>query len=252
MTKLGRALQENRSAKAAEIAVVFLAAFVVIAVGIKMVGTDILARQAVLWFANIIMLVIVWTGLRLRGQTWAHFGLSFRFGGWRPLIRTVLLSIPVLIVALVAFMAGAVLMVIAAQVFTNGAAPAIQKADMSSYEYLQGNLPMLLLSLAGVYIVSSFGEEVLYRGFLINRLAEIGDSGRAAWTVAVLMSAVVFGLIHFSWGITGVVQTTLMGLALAGVYLLTKRNLWVLILAHAYLDTLLLVQIYLASPGGGG
>ena len=76
MTKLGQALQENRSAKAAEIAVVFLAAFVVIAVGIKMVGTDMLARQAVLWFANIIMLVIVWTGLRLRGQTWAHFGLE--------------------------------------------------------------------------------------------------------------------------------------------------------------------------------
>ena len=54
---------------------------------------------------------------------------------------------------------------------------------MSSYEYLQGNLPMLLLSLAGVYIVSSFGEEVLYRGFLINRLAEIGDPAgpRGLW-----------------------------------------------------------------------
>lgn len=41
-------------------------------------------------------------------------------------------------------------------------------ADMSGYNYLQGNLPMLLLALAGVYVVSSFGEEVIYRGFLIN------------------------------------------------------------------------------------
>ena len=244
MTQLGQALQENRVAKAAEIAVVFLAACVVIAVGIKMVGSDIFARQIVVWVANVIMIILVWTGLRLRGQTWAHFGLRFRFGGWWPLLRTILLSVPVLVIAMIAFVAGEVMM--------RGAAPAAQQADMSSYEYLQGNLPMLLLSLAGVYIVSSFGEEVLYRGFLINRLAEFGAGTRAMWTVAVLFSAGVFGLIHFGWGITGIVQTALMGLALAGAYLLTKRNLWVLILAHAYLDTLLLVQIYLSSPGASG
>ncbi|MHC5094185.1 MAG: CPBP family intramembrane glutamic endopeptidase [Planctomycetota bacterium] len=248
MTQIGQSLQENRVAKAAEIAVVFLAAFMVIAVGIKMVGSDIFARQIVVWSANIIMIILVWTGLRLRGQTWAHFGLRFRFGGWRPLVRTVLLSVPVLVIAMIAFVAGEVMMT----VMMRGAAPGAQQADMSSFEYLQGNLPMLLLSLAGVYIVSSFGEEVLYRGFLINRLAEIGAGTRAMWTVAVLVSAGVFGLIHFGWGVTGMVQTALMGLALAGAYLLTKRNLWVLILAHAYLDTLLLVQIYLRSPGGGG
>jgi membrane protease YdiL (CAAX protease family) len=248
MTKIGQALQENRTAKAAEIAVVFLAAFVVIAVGCKIVGTDIFARQIVVWVANIIMITLVWVGLRLRGQTWAHFGLGFRFGGGWSLIRTVLLSVPVLVIAMIAFVAGEVMM----RVLMRGAAPAAQQADMSSYEYLQGNLPMLLLTLAGVYIVSSFGEEVLYRGFLINRLAEIGGSGRAMWTVAVLVSAGVFGLIHFGWGVTGVVQTALMGLALAGAYLLTQRNLWILILAHAYLDTLLLLQIYLSSPGASG
>jgi membrane protease YdiL (CAAX protease family) len=173
------------------------------------------------------------------------FGLRFRFGGWWPLVRTVLLSVPVLVVAMIAFVAGEVMM--------RSAAPAAaQHADMSSYDYLQGNLPMLLLSLAGVYVVSSFGEEVLYRGFLINRLAEIGKGSRLMWAVAAVISAAVFGLIHFDWGLTGMVQTALMGLALAGAYLLTKRNLWILILAHAYLDTLLLVQIYLASPGGAG
>jgi hypothetical protein len=44
------------------------------------------------------------------------------------------------------------------------------------------------------------------------------------------------------------VQTTLMGLALAVSYLVVRRNLWVLVLAHAYIDTLLLVQLY-AGPG---
>ena len=248
MTKLGQILQENRWAKVAEIAAVFLAAFAVIAIGCKIVGDNMFARQWVVWFANIIMMTIVWLGLRLRGQTWEHFGLTFRFSGRWPLVRTVLLSIPVLVAALLSFVVGQIIMVIIMQ----DAAPELQKADMSSYAFLQGNLPIFLLTMAGVYIVSSFGEEILYRGFLINRLAEFGKDSRLTRIIAVVISSVVFGLIHFSWGITGVVQTTVMGLALAGAYLLTKRKLWVLILAHAYLDTLLLVPIYFSSPGGGG
>ncbi len=52
------------------------------------------------------------------------------------------------------------------------------------------------------------------------------------------------GLAHFDWGIVGIVQTAFMGLALAISYLVTKRNLWALVLAHACIDTLLLVQMY--------
>ncbi len=124
-------------------------------------------------------------------------------------------------------------------------AAAPESADMSGYDYLRGNLPMLLLALAAVYVVSSFGEEVVYRGFLVNRLGEMGKGGKAAWSMAVVISAVVFGLAHFDWGVVGIVQTTFMGLALAISYLVVKRNLWVLVLAHAYIDTLLLVQLYL-------
>jgi membrane protease YdiL (CAAX protease family) len=39
-----------------------------------------------------------------------------------------------------------------------------------------------------------------------------------------------------------------MGLALGVSYLVVGRNLWVTILAHAYMDTILMVQMYLA-PG---
>ena len=38
-----------------------------------------------------------------------------------------------------------------------------------------------------------------------------------------------------------------MGAALAVSYLLVKRNLWVLVLAHVYIDSVLLVQLYLGS-----
>jgi membrane protease YdiL (CAAX protease family) len=231
----------NRTANVVQILLVFLVAFVVIFAGWSLVGDDMFARQFVVWVANVAMLFSIWIGLRVRGQTWEHLGLSFRFGGMRALVRSVVQSIVVLIAGVGAFVVASVLMTRFA------AAPA--SADTSGYAYLQGNLPMLLLALAMVYPVSSFGEEVIYRGFLMTRLAEMGAGTKAAWGTAVVISAIVFGMAHFAWGLVGIVQTTFMGAAFAGLYLWVKRNLWVLILAHAYMDTLLLVQVYLTPQG---
>lgn len=243
MTKPDSPLRKSAMVLPLEVAPVFLVAFVVVFVGWRLVGDDPFARQAVVWVANVGMLVTIWIGLRARGQTWDHLGLGFRFGGWRALVRSVLQSIAVLVAALGAFVAGSML--------TMNVSAAPESADMSGYSYLEGNLPMLLLALAAVYVVSSFGEEIVYRGFLMTRLAELGKGTRAAWGSAVVISALVFGLAHFDWGVVGIVQTTFMGLALAAAYLLVKRNLWVLVLAHAYIDTTLLVQIYLGSTGPG-
>ena len=102
---------------------------------------------------------------------------------------------------------------------------------------------MLMGALAAAYVVSSVGEEVVYRGFLINRLAEL-TSTRTRWTTAVIGSAALFGLAHFAWGPSGIVQTGFMGLALGAAYLRLERNLWVTVLAHAYMDTILFVQMY--------
>ena len=121
-----------------------------------------------------------------------------------------------------------------------------EPADMSGYNYLSGNLPMLFLVLAGVFVASSVGEEVLYRGFLITRLEELGGGGKNALRAALLVSAVIFGLIHFTWGPMGVVQTAFMGLALGLAFVILKRALWPLIMAHFSMDAILMVQMYLA------
>jgi membrane protease YdiL (CAAX protease family) len=44
-------------------------------------------------------------------------------------------------------------------------------------------------------------------------LAEFGDRSRLAYGAAAIASAVNFGLIHFDWGIVGIIQTTFMGAA---------------------------------------
>jgi membrane protease YdiL (CAAX protease family) len=119
-----------------------------------------------------------------------------------------------------------------------------ENADMSGYNYLYHNLPLLIVTLIGVYIVSSFGEEVIYRGFLITRIEEMGSGGKGLQSLAVLISAAVFGLVHFDWGLMGIGQTAFTGLAFAIAYIKVKRNLWINILAHGYMDTILIVQLF--------
>ena len=105
---------------------------------------------------------------------------------------------------------------------------------------------MLMLTLFGVYIVASFGEEVIYRAFLINRISELGLSSKSGRIIVVIISAIVFGFAHYSWGPMGIVQTSFMGLALGMSYLYLNKRIWVLILAHVYMDTILMVQLYLS------
>ena len=239
MTRFGRALLHSKPAQVGEIVALFVVALVVIVLAMPLAGENPVASQGVVWVANILMLVMVWLGLRLRRQGWTHFGLSFGGASRRIVGRAVLRSVVVFVAAVAAFLVGAVVMANIVGI--------PEGADMSGYNYLSGNLPMLILALVGVYIVSSFGEEVVYRAFLINRIAELGGGGKTAWRVAVVISSVVFGFAHYGWGAMGIGQTGFMGLALGVSYLVVGRNLWVLILAHAYMDTILMVQMYFAG-----
>lgn len=57
-----------------------------------------------------------------------------------------------------------------------------EEAEMSEPDSLRGNLPVLAVMLLGSYITASFGEEVIYRAFLMNRIAELGSGSWTAWT----------------------------------------------------------------------
>jgi len=233
---LGYQLKTSKLAKAIEILVVFLTAFLFIIAFKSNEASDLIYNQAVIWFANIIMLVLVFTGIKLRGEGLLHFGFSFKKITSKIVFKTVLQSIIVFVFATVCFIIGSIIMANIAGI--------PEPSDMSSYDYLKDNLGMLMLTLGGVYIVASFGEEVIYRAFLINRISELGLSGKSGRIIVVIISAVVFGFVHYSWGPMGIVQTGFMGLALAISYLYLKKRIWVLILAHVYMDTILMVQLY--------
>jgi membrane protease YdiL (CAAX protease family) len=63
----------------------------------------------------------------------------------------------------------------------------------------------------------------------------------------VLVQALIFGSIHFQWGVGGMVVTAIMGAVWGTAYLLCGRNLWVVILAHSRGNVLWGIQLYLGE-----
>lgn len=233
---IGTLLEASKLARILEILTVFGAAALVIVFGLHLAGDDLFAKQLVVVAANAVMLVLVWLGLRLRGQKPGYLGLSIRFAGWKSIAWGFAKSLLVLVLGMAGFIFGSVIMM--------NLTGMPQQADVSGYDYLQGNLPLFLLSLASIYFFSSFGEEVIYRGFLINRMEDLFGGDKKALVWAVLLSSMIFGLAHFGWGVTGIVQTTFMGLSLAVSFIIFKRNLWILVAAHAYMDSALIWPLF--------
>jgi hypothetical protein len=210
-----------------------------ISCGVAMFGDGPVASIGAVWAANLLMLAAIYAGLWSRGQNWGHLGLHLGPLTWKPICSAVLKSLPVFAVAIIAFAAGAVLMA--------NLVGMPEPADMSKYDYLHGNLGRTLLALVSVYFVSSFAEEVIYRGFLITRIRELFEYRRLGTVCAVVLSALIFGLVHSDWGLAGMVQASCMGIALGASYLIVQRNLWVTILAHVYMDTILILQMYFSA-----
>ncbi|GJM27696.1 MAG: hypothetical protein DHS20C17_03310 [Cyclobacteriaceae bacterium] len=222
-----------------EILLVFLPALLLIKLTGSWVGEDTIRSFGIIWVANILMLVMIWTGMRLRGTTWEDFGLTFTPVSFTEGLKIFGLSVLVFAIGVFAFLIGPILLPNLIEIQ--------QHADFSRYDFLKDNPGGFLLSLAGVCIVSSFGEEVIYRAFLINRISELARSSKYRSVIAVIVSSIFFGLVHYEWGPMGMVQTGCMGLVMGISYIKLKKRLWILILAHAYMDTILLVQLYLAS-----
>lgn len=119
--------------------------------------------------------------------------------------------------------------------------------DLEAFEGLRDNIPNLLIMLSISWTVAAFGEEFFYRGYIMNRLANIMGNNKKAWILATFLSSFVFGIVHAYQGTSGMISTGFVGLILAFAFYMNKNNLWVGILTHGIYDTYGLTMIYLGS-----
>lgn len=181
-------------------------------------------------------------GLHLQGRSW-------RAAGLRPPVRPGRLAVLV---------AGSVGVLVLA---TRLLRPLVRDltgraADLSAFEALEGDPVSLLAGLAVAWTVAAFGEELLFRGFLLNLVREMvppeGDRGGArSWGVALVVTSVLSGPGHAYQGPTGMILTGILALGFGIAYLVAGRNLWAAILTHGLYDTIGFVLLFLGAGSGG-
>ena len=188
---------------------------------------------------TIFLLPLIWILLRARNERWSTIGFH------RPenLGRSIALGV----------LAGIFMELFAVYIST----PQISaffgvEPDYSQFSSIQGNLQLLFVFSALSWVLAAFGEELCFRGFLMKRLAQVFGESRVAWISSLLLSSVLFGWGHTEQGVSGWVQEGLSGLLLGVLFLATKKNLAVPIVAHGVSNTLAFVLMYFGRYPGLG
>lgn len=181
------------------------------------------------------LVAIGWLSLRRRRLGWRAVGLQ-RPANW---VTTVVIAV----------VAAGALQLLSEFVIE----PLTGRPDLSDFQSLVGNLPAALGMLAVVWTLAAFGEEMGYRGYVLERAAAFGGHSRAAYIAALIVVSLLFGLWHYYQGPAGMIGSTVSGLYFGLLWFLGGRNLWLPILAHGLSDTLGLALIYFGHlPGAKG
>jgi uncharacterized protein len=180
----------------------------------------------------LVVLAIISMCWRERAWHWASLGFK-RPTSWRHII-------------LIALAAAALRLILGAFVIeplTSHFWPPIK--GPSEVNEIRGHFTVVLMYLPIVWVFAAFGEEIGYRGYLLNKLGDAFGGTRLADGIAVLGSAVLFGFGHYYKGPAGILDSGVAGVILAAVYLISGRNLWPCVLAHGFIDTFALFAAYL-------
>lgn len=189
-------------------------------------------------FANTVVLLLLGSiSLWLRGSGWRAIGLR-RPKSWP---RTVLIGVAIA----VAWQTLDLYALTPLLTRITGHTP-----DVVIFSSLIGNVRQLIYWIAVSWTFAAFGEEMVYRGYLLNRTADVGSCGPIRWIIAAIVSSAFFALGHSYQGLAGMIDVGLSALVPIAAYFATGRNLWVPIILHGTGDTLGFVLIFLHKYPG--
>jgi len=120
-----------------------------------------------------------------------------------------------------------------------------QPFNIEQFARLPGSLPNLMVWILIGWLLGAFMEELVFRGYLLNRFTDLLGDNRLGLTVGVIVVSLLFAIGHTNLGITSVLETFIIALIYAGLYLAAGRNLWLPIIAHGVYNTVMFVLLYL-------
>jgi len=112
-----------------------------------------------------------------------------------------------------------------------------------SYHFLVGNRAAALAFIPIIIIKAGFGEETFFRGYLFERLGMLLGASTLAKVLTVLLTSMLFGLLHYNQGTSGIEQAMIMGIVFGTIFAITNE-LWMLMCLHAAFDLAAVGTIY--------
>lgn len=130
--------------------------------------------------------------------------------------------------------------------------PALERAlgetrDLARFSGVAGSTDALIKLMALNWTVAAFGEELAFRIVLMRGIAfALGDS-RGAFAIALVVQAILFGVIHAYQGPAGIVGAGVNGLVYGGLTLAARGSIWPAAIAHGSSNTISILNLYLSG-----
>ena len=117
--------------------------------------------------------------------------------------------------------------------------------DLSALDGIRGSFINYVFFILIMWVFAAFGEEFLYRGFFMKRLAVILGNTNKAWLISAIAISVLFGIAHYYQGFSGMITTGLIGFCFSLIFYRNRNNLTLAILTHGFYDMIGITLIYL-------
>ena len=126
--------------------------------------------------------------------------------------------------------------------------------DLSSLNSLEGDLQTTLIWLGVVWATAAFGEEIIFRGFLMRQGVKFFGDSKISLVFIILIISSFFGYMHMQQGLTGQLVAGSTGALLSIIFYLRKYDLWFMVMVHGFFNTLGILTYYfgLAQAHYGG
>jgi len=115
-----------------------------------------------------------------------------------------------------------------------------QPMDYSLFEQLEGNLSAIIALLLFAAVSAGFGEEILFRGYLMRQFTKFFGNSPVGIVLNILIFGIIFGWIHMYQGIRCQIVTGICGMITATIFHFRKDDLWFAIAFHGFFDLIAL------------
>jgi membrane protease YdiL (CAAX protease family) len=119
-----------------------------------------------------------------------------------------------------------------------------QSIDLSVFDPYKGNLTACISLLGYIWTSAAFGEEIVFRGYLMRQFTKFFGSSTVSLVFNILLLGILFGYVHAYQGISGQLLSGITGMFLAIIFHFKKNDLWFNVAVHGFIDTVFVIYLY--------